>query len=229
MIHFPLLCTCRGRSPTVPRNRSKDPFLRSCQGLFLCVLLAIALLSASPAAHAQVNLQMDSGGTDMSKLEVGQTATINVILSGLQPGAELDTLAGTVMFNGSALGTPAITGGPILPDPLHEPTNFLTLAIPGYAEASFLTFGEESAHRIRENGVFYSFDVTATEPGRGTLGFDFVDATRPNPLDPLDPIAVDVTTGDSLEFAVVPEPASGLMLAALGLLWAGRRTRRRQS
>jgi len=226
MIHFPLLCTCRGRSPTVPRNRSKDPFLRSCQGLFIGILLAIALLSASPAAHAQVNLQMDSGGTDMSKLEVGQTATINVILSGLQPGAELDTLAGTVMFNGTALGTPAITGGPIIPNPLDNPMDYLTYADSGYAEAMFLTFGEESAHRIRENGVFYSFDVTATVPGTGSFAFDSfsLSATQFNPDDQYAPVPLSVQTSPPLDFAVVPEPGTMAMICLLiPLLWRRRR------
>jgi len=186
------------------------------------------LLGLGGPAAAQVSLQMDSGGMDMSEMKVGDTATIGVRLTGLQPGQQLDTLAATVVFNGAALGTPTVTGGPIIPDPLNNPLDYLTLTDPGYAEATFLTFGEEAADRIRDNGLFYSFDVTAVAPGRGMFRFDFGDATAPNSEDPLDPIVVEVTTGDPLEFTVVPEPCSGLMLAMLGLLWAGRRSRRQR-
>lgn len=63
------------------------------------------------------------------------------------------------------LGAPVTAAGPIVPDPLDDPRDFLTLALPGYAEASFLTFGMEPDVHITSNGVFFPFDVTCSPAG----------------------------------------------------------------
>jgi len=169
----------------------------------------------------------------MGHLAVGQTATIAVRLSGLEPGDELDTLAATVGFSGSLLGEPSIMAGPIVPDPLDDPLDFLTAEKPGYAEATFLTFGQESVDRIRDNGLFFSFDVTALAPGQGEFSFEFVDATAPNPDDRFDPLPVTVQTGGPLSVTVVPEPHGVLLLGIMGVTigvgWMGGRWRRRRS
>jgi len=191
------------------------------RSLSICTLSIVALLCGGAAAHAQVSLSLHDAGGNLSELRVGDTATVEVRLSGVQPGQELDTLAAVVVYNGSRLGSPAITGGPILPAAPFFAWDFLEMGQPGYAEASFSTIGEQASHHITSDGLFCSFDVTAAAPGRGALSFDFTDATQFNPDDPLDPTPLTVTEGDPLSFTVVPEPNAMAMLMALlmPLLW----------
>jgi len=186
---------------------------------------AIVLLGIGQAEAGMILLAIETGGADLAGLEVGQRATINVVLSGLEPDAELDTLAGTVVYDQTLLGVPVITAGPIIPDPLDDPLDYLISEQPGYAEATFLTFGDQPADRICGNGLFFSFDVTALAPGR-ELSFDYTDATMPNPDDPWDPIPVLVETTGPLPFTVVPEPGTLMRVAMLGVVLAGRRRRK---
>ena len=193
-------------------------------------LVVVVVLLGGVSSQADVMLALESAGADMGHLAVGQTATIAVRLSGLEPGDELDTLAATVGFSGSLLGEPSIMAGPIVPDPLDAPLDFLTAEKPGYVEGTFLTFGKTPADRIRANGLFFSFDVSALAPGQGEFSFDFVDATAPNPDDPFDPLPVTVQTSGPVSFTVVPEPSSVLLLAIMGAAIGagGLRVRRRR-
>jgi len=153
------------------------------------------------------------------------------MLSGLAPDDELDALTAWVVYDEALLGEPSITAGPILPDPRHGPLDYLPFEDAGWAEVTFLTFGDEPADRIHDNGLFFSFDVTALAPGQGEFSFDLVDATAPNPQDLLDPLPVAVQSGAPLPFEVVPEPSSGPILAvmaafiAAGCVAARRRRR----
>ncbi len=184
----------------------------------LIVAAAAAWLLAAASTHAQVTLSLESGGPDVAQLYVGQTATVDVRLDGLQPGWQLDALAASVVYDDALLGPPSITAGPIVPDPPDSPWDFLTMALPGYAEASFLTFGMDPAAHVTSDGVFFSFDVTPAEVGSGAFAIDFTDATQFNPADPFDPIHLWVDAGPPLAFTVVPEPGSAALLAAAVLL-----------
>lgn len=135
--------------------------------LFLASMVcAVAWLWPLPT-RADIALSIEPAGADLGHLTIGQTATIEVRLSGLAPGGELDTVAATLTYDASRLGEPRIVPGPIVPDPLDDPLDFLTAEKPGYVETTFLMFGDESADRIRANGLFFFFDVTALAPGPG--------------------------------------------------------------
>lgn len=185
--------------------------------LFCLVATVLVGLAAATSAQGQVSLSLESGGEDLSQLRVGDTATIEVRLGGLQSGQELDALSATIVYDDVLLSDPVIAAGPILPDPLDDPWNFITLADPGHAEGSFLTFGTDTAAHVTSNGVFFTFDITATDVGAGAFSFDFVDATQFNSINPFDPIYVAVDADEPLAFTVVPEPVS-LMLVTTGVL-----------
>src|SRR6185295_225589 len=103
-----------------------------------------------------------SSPNNLSALTVGQSATINVGLSNLLPGESLVTLTSSVTFPSAQLGTPStFTTGPILPLILSDPLDYQTVAAPGQADASFLTFSNLASEQIGSNGLFYSFKFTA--------------------------------------------------------------------
>lgn len=182
--------------------------------LMFTVSAAAALLCATASVHAQVTLSLESGGVDLSQLRVGDTATIEVRLSGLQPGQELDALSATVIYDSVLLGDPAIAAGAILPNPLADPFDFLVWEGPGIAEGAFLTMGTESSDHVLSHGTFFSFDFTVLGVGTGSFAFDFVEASEFNPADPFDPISLSPSIGPPLPFIVVPEPA-GLSIIVL--------------
>jgi hypothetical protein len=134
---------------------------------YVALLIAAVVSLGSAPSHADVALSIEPAGADLSHLEVGETATVDVRLSELADDAELDTLAATVVYDKTLLSEPTMTAGPIVPDPLDDPLDYLTAERPGYAEATFLTFGDESVDRIDENGLFFAFEFTAQTPGEG--------------------------------------------------------------
>ena len=195
--------------------------------LFLSMAAASSAVLPCDAARGELTLSFASTAPDLSTLPVGQTVTFTVDLSGLLPGEELDALAATVVYDAALLGPPTIAPGPIVPDPLDDPFDFMVFTAGGVADASFLTFGLDPSARIAANGTFFSFSVEVLAEGGGTLSFDFVDASQFNPADPGWPILRDVVAGPDLGFtAVVPEPGVWLLLAsAAGLLLVGGRVR----
>jgi hypothetical protein len=148
-----------------------------------------------------------SSPSDLSSLLSGPVVAIDVSLSGLNPGDELEFLATTVLFDAALLGTPVITSGLIIPDS----TGFVSTESPGLAGAFSTIFFALSGDPIVDNGTFFSFDVTSQIVGSGTSSFDFVDILglyadgSPMQL---------VTAGPPLFVNVqaVPEPTTVLLL-----------------
>jgi hypothetical protein len=139
-------------------------------------------------------------------VSIGQPITVNVELAGLETGQALDSLAATVVFDGSLLGTPTITAGPIVPNPLDNPLDLLINADTGLADVAFLTFGTDAADHITSNGVFFSLVATAAAPGSASIAFDFSGATLFNAANPDDPTILPIEPGQPISFTVLPEP-----------------------
>jgi len=152
--------------------------------------------------------------------------TIRVELSGLAAGDELESLAATVEFDGARLGAPvAITPGPIPPNPLNDPLDFVTASSYGLADGNFLTSGSTSAYRVTGNGVFYTFTLSAQTAGAGQIQFDFVDALQHNSANPSQPIDTGLLAGPALPFTVeIPEPTT-LALFMTGAFFLALRRR----
>ena len=179
----------------------------------LAATAALAAAAAVPASGVDLTL---SSPDDLSMLSPGQTFTVNVNLGDLDAGQELATLDAIVFAPGDAL-SPAgggdfgdVAPGPIVPDPDLTFVGDLSEADDELSAVGSFTALDAG---IDQAGTFFSFDLTADALGSGTirittaLAEDFA-------FDP-----VDVTVGDGLAFAVVPEPATlGLVAAAPALL-----------
>jgi len=194
--------------------------------LMFAVSAMAAMLCATSSVHAQVNLSLESNGANLSQLRVGDTATIEVRLGGLQSGQELDALSATILYDETLLSAPSVSHGPIVPDPLADPFDFLVWEEPGIAEGAFLTMGTESSDHVLSNGTFFSFEITVLGVGSGDFVFDFVDASEFNSADPFDPIPLTPSMGPPLQFTVVPEPGGlSIIVLLLPLLLAARTIR----
>jgi hypothetical protein len=177
--------------------------MRSCYPLFSVAVMVLGFLRPSPATP----ILSFSTAASPSTLGVEQPFTIGVELSGLEVGQELDSLAATVAFDGYVLGTPSVTAGPIVPNPLDNPLDLLTTDVAGLADVAFLTFGADAGDHITANGVFFSFEITPVTFGAGTIAIDFAGATLFNVANPNDPTVLTVETGAPLSFVVIPEPS----------------------
>jgi hypothetical protein len=150
---------------------------------------------------------------------------VSVELVGLEAGQALDSLAATVTFDGSLLGTPTVTAGPIVPNPLDDPLDLLISTDTGLADVAFLTFGTDAADQITSNGVFFSLVATAAAPGTANIAFDFVGATLFNPANPDDPTILPIEPGQPISFTVVPEPHTIVIACALAIAVLSRHRR----
>lgn len=190
------------------------------------ILLCVGFNSSQTFALATLSLEALANPLTLT---VGQPVTFQVRLSGLESGQELDMLAVSVVYDGALLGTPSITPGGIVPDPLADPLDFVVAPEAGLADATFSTdfANTSSAWHICSNDIFYDFDVEALREGAGTLAFKVVYATLFNHSEPESPILLDVTRGPALEFSIIPEPSGWIMLLTAALAVAGRGVQRR--
>ncbi len=190
--------------------------MKSCYKLLSIAVMVLGFLRPSLAAP----ILSFSTTANPSTIGVGQAFTIGVELSGLEAGQELDSLFATVAFDGNVLGTPLVTIGPIVPNPLDDPLDLLVTEAVGLADVAFLTFGLDAADHVTSSGVFFRFEVTPIRLGVGTIDFDFVGATLFNAANPNDPTLLAVEPGSPLSFAVIPEPSSMVLLfvALLGIV-----------
>ena len=194
---------------------------------FVAILLIVTVAGTAIPCRADITLSLSSSAADLNNLLLGDTVNFVVDLSGLPAGVELDSLAGSVVYDGSLLGEPTITPGEIIPNPLDDPLDFLFIEDTGLADAVFLTFSIEPSDHIVGNGTFISFDVPVIGLGSGNMTIDFAGATQFNTADPLDPIVLIVQSGPPLDFVTqVPEPDSVwlILLGVLGIAFHKLRT-----
>lgn len=174
-------------------------------------LVATAMVLQFPViSDAGVILTLDDRGVDFGNLSVGQTVTVDVVLSGLGPADELGYLAATVGFNSTLLGTAFnVTPGAIVPDALA----FIGSGFSGVADGNYDFLFSAGNLPLTTNGVFFSLNVTGQSAGSGTFDFTFLDALDSNN----DPVVID--SGAPLDFTVngstaVPEPSSFFILVS---------------
>ena len=199
------------------------------------VVLVIGVLLAwmSGTCRAESITLSLSSDDDLTNVPVGQTVTIKVEMFGLEFDEELEYLAAIVTFDGAILGTPLsitphATPDGILPDLDPDPLwpawpPFVSGAFPGSADGSYDSFFSSTLLPIEDNGLFYSFDVTAQALGTTELTLDFPDA-----LGPFGGL-VTITLGDPLTLTATPEPTEVVGLVSLlltGLAVASVRRRR---
>jgi hypothetical protein len=195
--------------------------------------LTFSLLAINFFAICEAGLIIDLSTSDnLTDIAIGQSVTLNVNLSGVLLGDELNFLGATVTYDSSRFGLPTINAGSIVPNPLNDPLDFGTAPAAGIADAYFLTFGTNAAEHITSNGVFFSFSATALSSGPGSFSLQFVDAGTFDPTDPFTPITQLVDSGANLNYQVnsasVPEPNSATLLcmSVIGILsrtWYRRR------
>jgi len=160
--------------------------------IILSTLLTLVLVSG---ASAQPVISLSSPG--LSTLRVGDTATVDVMLSGLSAGDMLKLLAAEVGFNALHFGTPSVTSGGIIPDVAgFESDEFVDLA-----GATFDSLDTASTtDMITANGVFFSFDISAIDIGSGPISLDFADALGEDSLNSL----IDgATAGAALSYSII--------------------------
>ncbi|MCS7468223.1 hypothetical protein NZK35_16345 [Stieleria sp. ICT_E10.1] len=175
-------------------------------------------------ASAGVMLDMDAGSTDLSHLTVGDSFTVEVSLSGLT--GELAALAGSIQYTPLLTADElSLTPGAIVPDPSD-----LLLAVDPVLNDVDAEFFQFSGPNISADGQFFSFQLTATSVGTGSIEF------APFSLFYLDQdyvLGLDIAT-NALDFTVtsgasgaVPEPTSFAIFSMLPLLAFGSRRRRK--
>jgi len=180
------------------------------------VAVAVTTLGQTAMAGAPT-LSMMPTPADLLGLTPGQTATIDVLVAGLDTGDELEFLAATIEYDGTIFGTPVITGGPIIPDL----AGFLGIEDPGLADGSFdAIFTTSGTDTIADNGLFFSFELMAQAEGEGFIEFTFVDALGfTAAFEPID----GASSGSAVPYRVVPEPTAAALLMATGMLVLARR------
>jgi len=200
--------------------------------LFVCTLMfTIACQSASQAFVASgggsLELSVAFPG-DLSRLNVGDTVTIEVSLASLPTGASLDSLFATFKYDATLLVASAPMAGEIVPAHPFNAGDFLATANEGLIDIAFSTLSLDPIHQIHSLGRFLSFQLTATAPGTTELTTDFVSATLFNADQPDQPLALALTTPSPLAVTVaaVPEPTTawgiGMFVVAA---WNAKRRR----
>jgi hypothetical protein len=189
----------------------------------LCIAVTILCICNHATATPILTVAATANPTTVT---IGQPITVRVDLTGLAANDQLDSLATTVLYNGSLLGTPSVTVGPTLPNPLDNPLDLLISTDAGLADVAFLTFGTDAADHITSNGTFFTFQAIALAPGSANIAVNFAGATLFNAANPNDPTVLTVVAGAPISIVIVPEPS--FLAVALVIVCAAAVSRLRQ-
>ena len=194
---------------------------------FLACLL-MGALTASVANAGVLSLSLDAGLTDLNALTVGAPVTIDVVIDGLMPGQSLVSLSATVETPAEfSLDLGSLAAGDVFSGGVEASDLILSTPFDD-ADAIFIQF---DGLPIFTNGVFFSFDYTATSIGSGNILFGPFTPTAevddgggfPTFVEPeINSLAFTVSGGSK----VVPEPSSLLCFGLLGLMTLVQRGRK---
>lgn len=195
-------------------------------------LLAVVIAFLAPPLSEGAIISITSQD-DLNNLIVGQEVTFDLVLSGLGACEELSALGAVVEYNKSIFGSPTIlTAMPIVPDVDGFwgdvfPDEFPAAVISGLYEALFAN----NYDLVVSDGVFFSFTLTALQPGTGEISltdaYIYQDGIDLPAWELSSPVALPFTVNAASEGAV-PEPSTLVTLLGLGAVFgAGMRRRRR--
>lgn len=162
-------------------------------------IAALVGLLGGSSCLASVNLMLSSSAPDLQKLEVGTPVSFSVKLSNLPGGSGLDGLFATAVFDSALLGAPSLTMGGVIPNAL----DYFEATGDGLADGAYQTLSTSSADHIDSEGTFFTFEVTPSSAGSGTVSLSFVDATQFNSGNPTQPLLIGADAGPALDFTVV--------------------------
>ncbi len=172
------------------------------RGCLSCLATAVVLaaLSAPAAADLTVTIRTDS---ETANLLLQQPFTVEFVLAGLEPGQQLDFVGITLTMDSYRMGTPGpITRGEMVPTPGASPSDFLSARAPGVADASFFCSGTLESHRITNDGIFFTCNLTPQHAGEVSIQVSFADALLHNAADPDSPIPLPIAAAGSLDVTV---------------------------
>jgi hypothetical protein len=177
---------------------------------------AAIFLFAASIGHADAVLSLSSSTSNLNSLHVGDMVEVTVSLSGLNSGDAVNALGADISFS-SNLGnaTPAAPGA-IIPD---NSAFFGNISGGSIGSGVYDALFSLSNAQITQNGVFFTFDLTAKTPGSGTISwYDAPSISGSNSTG--GSLAVSADTESALSFAVVsavPEPGAWCALAGMAV------------
>lgn len=180
----------------------------------------LLLLCQTSAVQGGLMVSLTSSATNLSQLTPGQSLQIDVVLSGLNAGDEVEFLATTITLPDQLFDTPpTITIRPAVPDA----TGILEFAANDLVDVNYDAFFALSGAPITENGVLFSFQGTVSQPMSGEISFSFVDSFGVNNLGDSLPI---LQSGDPLQVGTInPIPAPSTLIILLSGLVSCMATR----
>ncbi len=187
--------------------------------VFVAALALVICQSASA-----ITMTLSATPSDLSSLTVGDSFQIDVLLGDLN-GESLASLGGAILFPSAQLGVP---GGEVAGVIVPDASDLFLTPLPGMMDAMFFAF---AGGNITDEGVFYSFTLTAQAAGSGVIQFDlpslFAEDEQLNPIFDIGTNELSFTIGESTGGAAVPEPATaGLgLMGLMGLVIRRRQTR----
>jgi hypothetical protein len=193
-------------------------------------LIAAIVLTTMPASGRAEYILSLSTSADVNHLQLGESVTFDVSLSGIDPsnsGTDLSYLAATIGYDNNLISpNPIVAPAMIIPNRSGFVGTGFPTAADGYYDGVYL-----ASTPISQDGTFFSFQVTTLQAGSGTLSFTATAATLAsdsNQNDQFTPqtIGLNFTIEASGPGTVVPEPPTFVLLISSflgGLLFSGMR------
>ena len=195
-----------------------------------CGLIAMLFTAEASFGGVMVSLSSSPSGNPVI-LSAGQTLTIDVLVSGIDPMDPLDSLGVTTLFDSVSLGAPVSSSFGLIV--FNPGSGFLTVGsgnVTGLYDIFIPSGGVDPP--ISVNGMFYQFTLTAQSVATTVDSvisiFNaeyFTTSGGPFTAD----IGADISVRVLGSSSVVPEPSSWLVMSVLGIGLAFARKRAKLS